>query len=124
MSTIVGAFYHDFWETKNPAGISNRVLESEFFRNQHAHRPQQTDRNHQHHGNEKALLRRHAEKLTSFLAADGSGGLILREKLGWFIKPGCIGGVFAKSIKHECILSHGGAQVNLPKLYCHDFVIL
>jgi hypothetical protein len=71
-------------------------------------------------------LRRHAEELPRFSAAGGSGGwFILREKLSlFFVKPGGIRCVFSKSIKHERILSHGWAQVNLPKLYCHDFVTL
>lgn len=107
-----------------------RLLEREPSCDQQTHRPHRTDRDHQHHGDEKTLWRCHAEELSRgssyFPAADrfGSGLFLFWEKFHrLFIKPAGIRCVFAKAVKHERILSHGGAQVNLPKLYCHDFVI-
>jgi hypothetical protein len=74
------------------------------------------------------LLCRHAKNLSRrrFFVADGFGSrfFLVRKKLhGFIIKPAGIGCVVAKAVKHERILSHGWAQVNLPKLYCYDFVI-
>ena len=58
--------------------------------------------------------------------AEGNGGglFLIREKIHLLlVKPAGIGCVITKAVKHGRILSHGGAQVDLPKLYCHDLAI-